>query len=403
MPHTRRMRRTLGAPHPRRAAPLRRYASELWRSELHQLEPEVAFINHVRAHNISARALSQPIALKRRCTLECLFFTDADPTTTAAWAKACHSSAAHAGAYPITWAAIDLFKQRSDLTLAADGCMSGMAYRHRCCLHQLGAACSLMTASERIKLGWSSCAPSGSLRSTAPLRRGPSVVRLRSGGGAHHVACHLMLGRDYDCTRSAAGVCEWPARDAAWRCGQAAGCVGYTVDELTQQATLKLAQTWRRDVSPRRVVQCQRLARTFRGLSSGSVGATDVECGEGASEIARRWRALRCAALVDTSGHAARCDARVHAARVRALSAWQSFSKLHEGGECRSDDAPLGEQRTAADCAAACALAAGCRFFIYGYDTRARRCLHEKSVSRSCPEGWEPKDYSFYGARARTI
>ncbi|KAL1503384.1 hypothetical protein AB1Y20_011435 [Prymnesium parvum] len=72
-----------------------------------------------------------------------------------------------------------------------------------------------------------------------------------------------------------------------------------------------------------------------------------------------------------------------------------SYLLRHEGAECLSGDSFLGNFATVGECATS-AFAAGTTFFIYGFDDRAGRCYAETTATADCPEGWQPKPYSFY-------
>jgi len=66
------------------------------------------------------------------------------------------------------------------------------------------------------------------------------------------------------------------------------------------------------------------------------------------------------------------------------------------GAECNSNDENLGSQVSFADCANACKEKTGCKYFIYGYGVKDKRCWWEKTQTADCPEGWEPDDYNLY-------
>ena len=66
------------------------------------------------------------------------------------------------------------------------------------------------------------------------------------------------------------------------------------------------------------------------------------------------------------------------------------------GAECKSNDESLGGQDSVADCAKACKEKTGCKYFIYGYGSKAKSCYWEKTQTADCPEGWEQDDYNFY-------
>ena len=66
------------------------------------------------------------------------------------------------------------------------------------------------------------------------------------------------------------------------------------------------------------------------------------------------------------------------------------------GAECKSADENLGNQVSLEDCAKACKEKTGCKYFVYGYGGKAKRCYWEKTKTADCPEGWERDDYNFY-------
>ena len=69
---------------------------------------------------------------------------------------------------------------------------------------------------------------------------------------------------------------------------------------------------------------------------------------------------------------------------------------MKHGAECKSNDENLGIQVSFADCANACKEKNGCKYFIYGYGSKAKMCWWEKTKTTECPEGWEQDDYNFY-------
>ena len=72
----------------------------------------------------------------------------------------------------------------------------------------------------------------------------------------------------------------------------------------------------------------------------------------------------------------------------------QAFELVHDGGECGSNDARLANSDSVEECAAHCAAANGCEFFIYNAGNNY--CFQEFTTSRDCPEGFEVDDYDFY-------
>lgn len=379
---------------------------------------EVAFLQHTRSRGLAAENLSLPIALRRACSLECLFFTDGGPT----WRTACHESAAASGVFPITWSAIELFKGRADLRAAADGCLpdwqvhmrahspspilttrphhqlahhalldgtqAGGSYRHRCCRQALSKACALLSPSERADLGWASCSPRLQRLSTSPQRPRPVRVWLETnadgGGGSYQPACQTMIGLDFDCGGRVSGICEVAADEASWRCAQEPLCVGYVVHPLTRHATLKMRHSWQ--LSSARTVECQRLSTLFHD----SRRSEETVCGAEVETLALRWTRQQCAHLAGATDHAGRwCVAQVRAAQIRMqrISNAQGYKLLHTGGECNSDDVQLGSRDSVEECAAACAVHEGCRYFVFGYASRSHRCLYEKTLSPNCHEG----------------
>jgi len=76
-------------------------------------------------------------------------------------------------------------------------------------------------------------------------------------------------------------------------------------------------------------------------------------------------------------------------------------SKLVKRGvECNSTDIFLGTFEDVDSCAATCATAASCKFFIFGTSSKQGRCYQEKTASEACPEGWEVDSYDFYTLRS---
>ena len=74
----------------------------------------------------------------------------------------------------------------------------------------------------------------------------------------------------------------------------------------------------------------------------------------------------------------------------------EGTSLVREGVECASGDEDLGTFADIQSCAAACRLATGCDFFIFGKGSKSGRCYHEHTATRECSEGWEVDEYDFY-------
>eukprot|EP01065_Artemidia_motanka_P037288 TRINITY_DN456_c0_g2_i5.p1 TRINITY_DN456_c0_g2~~TRINITY_DN456_c0_g2_i5.p1 ORF type:complete len:1465 (+),score=523.51 TRINITY_DN456_c0_g2_i5:115-4509(+) len=88
------------------------------------------------------------------------------------------------------------------------------------------------------------------------------------------------------------------------------------------------------------------------------------------------------------------------AAREAALSQLNpavsgGYGVLHAGKECLSDDAYLGTEDSIADCAAACARASSCKYFIYGTGPKSGLCYHELTTDACATEGFESDHYLF--------
>ena len=98
------------------------------------------------------------------------------------------------------------------------------------------------------------------------------------------------------------------------------------------------------------------------------------------------------------------------AALIRADDA-HTFEIVKKGAECKSPDRWLGPDgdpthkvATVEECAAACAAAKDCRFFIYGSGgTKAGDCYVEFTKKRTCPEEFEEDEFDFYELKAAWI
>ena len=98
------------------------------------------------------------------------------------------------------------------------------------------------------------------------------------------------------------------------------------------------------------------------------------------------------------------------AALIRADGA-HTFEIVKKGAECKSPDRWLGPDgdpthkvATVEECAAACAAAKDCRFFIYGSGgTKAGDCYVEFTKKRTCPEEFEEDEFDFYELKAAWI
>lgn len=77
---------------------------------------------------------------------------------------------------------------------------------------------------------------------------------------------------------------------------------------------------------------------------------------------------------------------------------------IKPGNECGSTDTMLGRFDTMLQCAASCRRQPGCVWFVYGQkgSEKATQCWHEKALSGTCTEGWEPDkcDFCELGAHA---
>ena len=75
----------------------------------------------------------------------------------------------------------------------------------------------------------------------------------------------------------------------------------------------------------------------------------------------------------------------------------EAIKRLRSRVECLSGDAELGFFPGRVDeCAAACARAPACTFFIFGRGPKDGRCYHEYTSSSRCDEGFEPDEFDFY-------
>jgi hypothetical protein len=78
----------------------------------------------------------------------------------------------------------------------------------------------------------------------------------------------------------------------------------------------------------------------------------------------------------------------------------EAITRLHGGAECLSADAELGFFPGRIDeCAAACARAPSCVYFIFGHGAKDGRCYHEFTSSSRCVEGFERDAFDFYELR----
>jgi hypothetical protein len=116
--------------------------------------------------------------------------------------------------------------------------------------------------------------------------------------------------------------------------------------------------------------------------------------------------------ILGTAGEKAGRCYHEHAASASCPEGWQSDSydfyelasyqpvnstRLHRHAECISPDVLLGRFPGRLDlCAAACARAAGCHYFIFGTGSKAGSCWREHTYSGACAEGWEVDEYDFY-------
>ena len=78
----------------------------------------------------------------------------------------------------------------------------------------------------------------------------------------------------------------------------------------------------------------------------------------------------------------------------------EGTSLVREGVECASGDEDLGTFADIQSCAAACRLATGCNFFVFGKLSKIGRCWHEHTATRECSQGWEDDEFDFYELRA---
>ena len=69
---------------------------------------------------------------------------------------------------------------------------------------------------------------------------------------------------------------------------------------------------------------------------------------------------------------------------------------IKSDNECNDNDEHLGDFTSLKECANACRNKAGCKFFIYGKDSKQGSCWWEKTSDSSCSEGWEVDEYDFY-------
>ena len=67
------------------------------------------------------------------------------------------------------------------------------------------------------------------------------------------------------------------------------------------------------------------------------------------------------------------------------------------GAECKSGDSYLGDFSFIGECAVSCHQTPGCRFFVYGYGSREKKCYWEQTETIDCSEGWQTNEYNFYG------
>ena len=80
------------------------------------------------------------------------------------------------------------------------------------------------------------------------------------------------------------------------------------------------------------------------------------------------------------------------------FAADKAYLLLQASGTCASAHDSLGKQATAVACAQACYERQGCRYFSYGHagTSDAEDCLHEKTTSDECPEGFLRANYGFH-------
>ena len=65
--------------------------------------------------------------------------------------------------------------------------------------------------------------------------------------------------------------------------------------------------------------------------------------------------------------------------------------------ECNSNDQDLGFKMSVEECAAACQNMNGCKYFIYGIETKAGRCYWEYTTKEDCSDDeWMDDFYNFY-------
>jgi hypothetical protein len=70
-----------------------------------------------------------------------------------------------------------------------------------------------------------------------------------------------------------------------------------------------------------------------------------------------------------------------------------AYTIFKTGNECRSSDTYIGPANDMAVCSYLCAATRGCKYFVYGFNTK--KCWWEKTTSSSCPQGWKPSAYNF--------
>jgi hypothetical protein len=76
------------------------------------------------------------------------------------------------------------------------------------------------------------------------------------------------------------------------------------------------------------------------------------------------------------------------------------FGSLHKltkkNVACKSGDVQIGTYSAVGVCHRKCVATTGCKYFLFGKDTMAGRCIHEFTTSSCSEEGWESDAYDFY-------
>ena len=65
------------------------------------------------------------------------------------------------------------------------------------------------------------------------------------------------------------------------------------------------------------------------------------------------------------------------------------YNFLKFGHECLSSNEYLGNVQSERECAQLCIAKTGCKVFLLESGKNNSRCLWEKTINSSCPEGWK--------------